>query len=156
MERNNVRESKNIAMMEDKSTRLEMRGQRRTLRDTNNRSQAEISTHSPRSSSKTSLSTNDELKRSANSTRSPANRASRNVDVVQASYKVCDDDTLAEIDAFDDERLAQAFSPNLERRTAVSLAQPNDIVELSPQRSEKSDLKILHISFYLVHDSRLW
>ena len=42
------------------------------------------------------------------------------------------------------------FAPNLERRTAVSLAQPNDIVERSPQRAEKSDLKILHISFYMI------
>ena len=33
---------------------------------------------------------------------------------------------------------------------AVSLAQPNDIVERSPQRAEKSDLEILHISFYMI------
>ena len=109
METNNAPESKTVALMEDKSTRLEMRGPHRTLRDTNNRSQAEIGTQSPRSGSKTSLSTNDELKPSTKSTRSSVNRASRNVDAAQASYKVYDDDTLAEMDAFDDEHLAQAF-----------------------------------------------
>lgn len=46
--------------------------------------------------------------------------------------------------------LHKHLSPNLERRTAVSLAQPNDIVERSPQQAEKSDLKILHISFYMI------
>jgi hypothetical protein len=46
--------------------------------------------------------------------------------------------------------LHKHFSPNLERRTVLSLAQPNDIVERSPQRAEKSDLKILHISLYII------
>ena len=44
------------------------------------------------------------------------------------------------------------FSPNLGRYTAVSLAQPNDDVEHSLQSTEKSDLKIFHISFYMILD----
>ena len=146
METNNAPESKTVAMMEDKSTRLETRGQRRTLRDTNNRSQAEISTQSPRSGSKTSLSTNDELKTSTKSTRSSANRASRNVDAVQASYKVYDDDTLAEMDAFDDEHLAQAFSAEFRKAHGGEPCATERYRRTRPQNS----------SHFILHDSRLW
>ena len=154
METHNAPESKTVALMEDKSTRLEMRGPHRTLRDTNNRSQAEIGTQSPRSGSKTSLSTNDELKPSTNGTCSSTNCTLRNVDAVQASYKVYDDDTLAEMDAFDDEHLAQASfaefrkahggEPCTTERYRRTLAAASG--EKRPQNS----------SHFILHDSRLW
>ena len=82
------------------------------------------------------------------------NRASRNVDAVQASYKIYDDDTLAEMDAFDDEHLAHAFLAEFRKaHGGEPCATERYRRTLAAARREKQPQNSSH---FILHDSRLW
>lgn len=88
-----------------------------------------------------------------NRARSPEGRACRNADGERDTWQVYDDDTLAEMDAFDDERLAQEFFAELRCASGGEpCATERYRRTLAAVRTKRRPQNSLH---FILHDSRL-
>ena len=89
----------------------------------------------------------------ANRARSPASRACRNVDGARDMWQVYDDDTLAEMDAFDDERLEQELFAEFRKASdGEPCATERYRRTLATARTKRRPQNSLH---FILHDSRL-